>query len=87
MEIHKERPSHLQQIGINNQRPNLPSFNKIAAKTIEPIAGASTCAFGNQIWTPNIGSFTAKQAWGFQKYGKFFCQIGQISFIQILRVL
>jgi hypothetical protein len=48
MESHKERPFHLQQIGINNQRPNLPSFNKIAAKIIEPITGASTCALGNQ---------------------------------------
>ena len=30
------------------------------ANTIEPNTGASTCAFGSQMWTPNIGSFTAK---------------------------
>ncbi len=27
---------------------------------MEPNTGASTCALGSQMWTPNIGSFTAK---------------------------
>lgn len=38
--------------------PYPPIFNKIAARIIEPITGASTWAFGSQKWTKNIGSFT-----------------------------
>jgi len=38
--------------------PYPPSFNRMAANTIEPAIGASTCAFGNHRCTVNIGSFT-----------------------------
>lgn len=47
-------------MGFITQIPYLPSFNKIAAKIIEPITGASTCALGNHTWAPNIGNFTTK---------------------------
>lgn len=40
--------------------PYPPSFSKIAANTIDPAIGASTWAFGNHMWTENIGSFTRK---------------------------
>lgn len=39
-------------------RPYPPSFSRIAAKTIDPAIGASTCALGSQIWVENIGNFT-----------------------------
>ena len=32
----------------------------MAANTIEPPVGASTCASGNQVWTGHIGTLTAK---------------------------
>lgn len=38
--------------------PYPPSFNNTAASTIEPAIGASTCAFGNQRWSPYKGIFT-----------------------------
>lgn len=38
--------------------PYPPNFNKIAASTIEPAIGASTCALGSHKWERNIGSFT-----------------------------
>lgn len=38
--------------------PYPPSFRRIAASTIDPAMGASTCAFGNHRCTENIGSFT-----------------------------
>lgn len=38
--------------------PYPPSFKRIAANTIDPAIGASTCALGNHKWTVNIGSFT-----------------------------
>jgi hypothetical protein len=38
--------------------PYPPSFRRIAANTIDPAIGASTCAFGNQRCVENIGSFT-----------------------------
>lgn len=40
--------------------PYPPSFSSTAARTIEPATGASTCAFGNQRWTPYNGIFTRK---------------------------
>lgn len=43
---------------IMRKIPYPPSFNKIAARTIDPAIGASTCAFGNHKCTENIGSFT-----------------------------
>ena len=42
------------------KRPNPPIFNSKDARIIDPIVGASTCAFGNQKWTKIIGSFTKK---------------------------
>lgn len=33
--------------GLNRRRPYPPSFKRIAAKTIEPVTGASTCALGS----------------------------------------
>jgi hypothetical protein len=50
-------------LGIRDIRraiPYPPSFNKMAAKTIEPAIGASTCALGSHRCTENIGSFTRK---------------------------
>lgn len=38
--------------------PYPPSFSRMAANTIDPAIGASTCAFGNHRWVENIGSFT-----------------------------
>ena len=38
------------------QIPNPPSFNKIPAKIIEPITGASTWAFGSHKWNINMGN-------------------------------
>ena len=37
-----------------------PSFNKIDAKIIDPIIGASTWALGSHKWAIKIGSFTKK---------------------------
>ena len=38
--------------------PYPPSFNRIAARIIDPAIGASTCAFGSHRWVMYIGSFT-----------------------------
>ena len=38
--------------------PYPPNLSKIPAKIIEPLIGASTCAFGNHKWNPQEGSFT-----------------------------
>lgn len=38
--------------------PYPPSFSKIAANSIDPTTGASTCALGNHRWPKKIGSFT-----------------------------
>jgi len=38
--------------------PYPPSFSKIAARIIDPAAGASTWAFGNHKCNENSGSFT-----------------------------
>jgi hypothetical protein len=43
---------------VTRNKPYPPSFNKIAAKIIDPATGASTCAFGNHRCTVYIGSFT-----------------------------
>lgn len=40
--------------------PYPPSFNKTAAKIMDPSKGASTWALGSQRWVKNIGSFTRK---------------------------
>lgn len=40
--------------------PYPPSFSRIAARTIDPATGASTCAFGSHRWTPYRGIFTRK---------------------------
>lgn len=32
--------------------PYPPSFSKMAASTIDPATGASTCAFGSHRWSP-----------------------------------
>lgn len=38
--------------------PYPPNFSRMAANTILPAIGASTCAFGSHKWVKNIGSFT-----------------------------
>jgi hypothetical protein len=38
--------------------PYPPSFRRIAASTMDPAIGASTCALGSHKWVENIGSFT-----------------------------
>lgn len=40
--------------------PYPPSFSRIAARTIEPAMGASTCALGSQRWRPYNGILTMK---------------------------
>lgn len=40
--------------------PYPPSFNRTAAKIIDPSRGASTWAFGSHRWKINIGIFTRK---------------------------
>jgi hypothetical protein len=45
---------------IIRANPYPPNFRRIAANTIEPATGASTCAFGSHKWTRNSGSFTIK---------------------------
>lgn len=37
-------------------RPYPPNLSKMAASTMEPAIGASTCAFGNHKWRPYRGS-------------------------------
>jgi len=39
-------------------RPYPPSFRRIAARTIDPAIGASTCAFGNHRCVENMGNLT-----------------------------
>jgi len=42
--------------------PYPPNFSRIAASTIDPAIGASTCALGNQRCTVNMGSLTKNPA-------------------------
>jgi len=51
LEIHK---------GINRINPYPPSFNKIAARIIDPSNGASTWALGNHKCIKNIGILAKK---------------------------
>ena len=44
---------------LENYAPNLI---KIPASKTEPATGASTCAYGNQIWNGNFGILTARLA-------------------------
>jgi hypothetical protein len=44
--------------GLIRIRPYPPSLSNTPAKIIEPLTGASTCAFGNHKCTINIGIFT-----------------------------
>jgi len=44
--------------GKKRIRPYPPSLSKTPAKIIEPTRGASTWAFGNQIWRKKIGNLT-----------------------------
>jgi hypothetical protein len=39
-------------------RPYPPNLRRIAANTIDPAMGASTCALGNHRWVENIGNLT-----------------------------
>lgn len=43
-------------------RPYPPSFNRMAANTIDPAIGASTWALGSHKWVENIGNFTKNPA-------------------------
>ena len=45
---------------VTRSIPYPPSFSRIAARTIEPAMGASTCALGNQRWRPYSGILTIK---------------------------
>lgn len=40
--------------------PYPPSFNRMAANTMEPAIGASTCALGSHRWRPYSGILTMK---------------------------
>ena len=57
--------------------PNPPSFNKIAANTIEPTTGASTWALGNHRWKGNIGNFTRNPITRIRE--KIFDSVGEIA--------
>lgn len=45
---------------VNFNKPYPPSFNKIPARIIDPLRGASTWAFGSHKCTPHIGNLTRK---------------------------
>lgn len=45
------------RIWIIRMMPYPPSFNRIAANTIDPAMGASTWALGSQRWSPYTGIF------------------------------
>lgn len=49
-------------MGLNRIIPYPPNFNKIAAKTIDPITGASTWALGNHKCPKKIGNLIKKAA-------------------------
>lgn len=57
-EINKSTKNLEQIKGIIRIIPNPPNFNKMAAKIIEPITGASTWALGNHKCPKKIGNFT-----------------------------
>lgn len=48
--------------GVIRKVPYPPNLSKIAAKTIEPATGASTCALGSHKWTEKSGYFTKNPA-------------------------
>lgn len=43
---------------MNRAIPYPPNFSRIAASTMDPAIGASTCALGSHRWVENIGNFT-----------------------------
>lgn len=43
---------------INRATPYPPNFRRIAARTIDPAIGASTCALGSHRWVENNGNLT-----------------------------
>lgn len=45
-------------IVVTRIMPYPPNFSRMAASTIEPAIGASTCAFGSHRWRPYRGIFT-----------------------------
>lgn len=53
-----EKISMFGYIIVIRAKPYPPSFRRMAASTIDPAIGASTCAFGNHRWVENRGSFT-----------------------------
>jgi len=56
----QEELSFTLKVSITRIAPYLPNFNNIPANTIEPLVLASTWAFGNQKWNPNIGILIKK---------------------------
>lgn len=44
--------------GITLMSPYPPNFSRIPARIMEPLTGASTCAFGSHKCTPHMGTFT-----------------------------
>lgn len=60
---------------IKRKIPNPANLSKMAAKTMEPLTGASTWARGSQVWKKNIGNFTKnpkRRALIFKKKNSFF---------------
>lgn len=57
------------QISMVRIRPYPPSLRRIAARTMDPATGASTCALGSQRWVRNIGSFTRNAAFIINHHG------------------
>lgn len=49
-------------IKVSRSRPYLPSFRRMAASTMDPATGASTCALGSQRCTVNRGIFAMNAA-------------------------
>ena len=42
------------------KNPKVPIFRRTPARITDPAVGASVCASGSQVWSGNIGTFTAK---------------------------
>ena len=71
---------------MSRASPYPPNFRRIAANTIEPAIGASTCALGNHRWTENIGSLTRNPRMAsVQNSGLAFINDGSIISVHVAK--
>ena len=73
-EKNTKKVGQLRDKSIKIEKWNIPipaNFKRRAAKIIEPSTGASTWAWGSQIWKPYKGNFT-KKAMSIIKYRQEF---------------